>query len=93
MADIEKVIKGLECCKAIHIYLCNDCPYYDDHADDNNCKGSLCADALELLKEKEVTTDIEGGGMTWYFCCDECRTSIRQEDKYCRMCGRKIKWV
>ena len=51
MADIEKVIKGLECCKAIHIYLCNDCPYHDDDVDDNNCKESLCADALELLKE------------------------------------------
>ena len=53
MAELEKVIKGLECCKAIHIYLCNDCPYHNDDVDDNNCKESLCADALELLKEGE----------------------------------------
>ena len=53
MAELEKVIKGLECCKAIHIYLCNECPYRDDDVDDDNCKENLCADALELLKEGE----------------------------------------
>ena len=51
MSNREKVIKGLECCKAIHIYLCSGCPYYDDDLDDSNCQESLCADALELLKE------------------------------------------
>ena len=89
MADIEKVIKAFEWCRG-EKSSCDGCPYDIKNA---KCLFLLHSDALELLKEKEVTTDIEGGGMTWYFCCDECRTSIRQEDKYCRMCGRKIKWV
>ena len=56
-AQTAKVIKGLECCKAIHIYLCSGCPYYDDDLDDNNCQESLCAEALELLKEQQKLID------------------------------------
>ena len=56
MADIEKVIKGLEHCKRESEHIddnpCNGCPYYEL----KECQ-QMMADALELLKEykrKEV---------------------------------------
>lgn len=48
MADIEKVIKGLEICKNHDGSNCLECPYFVDE-----CVDDLCADALELLKEQQ----------------------------------------
>lgn len=47
MDDIEKVIKGLECCS---MDLCKDgcCPYWRE----SKCTPFLAKDALELLKEQ-----------------------------------------
>lgn len=46
MADIEKVIKGLECCSDD---TCDsDCPYKGAI----DCIESMCSDALELLKSQ-----------------------------------------
>lgn len=47
MADIQKVIKGLECCQPP--YDCHNCPYDWDHC---FMKNQLHKDALELLKEQ-----------------------------------------
>ena len=60
MADIEKVIKGLEHCKRESEHIddnpCNGCPYYEL----KECQ-QMMADALELLKEynaiKETISD------------------------------------
>ena len=50
MADIEKVIKGLECCTSENGQLnCEDCPYRKR----NNFCDNLERDALELLKEQK----------------------------------------
>lgn len=54
MADLEKVIKGLECCKQSSQYEYVDscdargCPYLNI----GDCIETLCKDALELLKEQ-----------------------------------------
>ena len=56
MADIEKVIKGLEICRhrVISQENCKECPYiYDGRAKQSNCEGVLHWDALALLKEQE----------------------------------------
>ena len=58
MANIEKVLKGLECCKSPMItgVLCNSCPYWDDNNPDEyqiSCNDNLCADAFELLKSQQ----------------------------------------
>ena len=46
-----------------------------------------------LLKEQEaVEPEVEGGGMTWYFVCGECHGAVDPKDKYCRSCGRGLKW-
>lgn len=58
MADIEKVIKGLEICghSVISQENCMECPYiYDGRSKQSNCEGVLHLDALSLLKEQEGT--------------------------------------
>lgn len=41
-----------------------------------------------------VEPDTEGDGRsTWWYVCEECRTAIEWKDKYCRECGRRIKWT
>ena len=64
MPDLEKVIKGLECCSDMDGNKCSKCPYAKE------CEeappgavfvGSahLCADALELLKAQEQRKRLE----------------------------------
>lgn len=56
MPDIEKVIRGLECC-VCYDYKCNDCPYQDDGGAEDGCYyDELKADALALLKAQEKAT-------------------------------------
>ena len=61
MPDKEKVIKGIECCKAA----CGagNCPYWNGSMIDGSCMLKLHADALALLKEaeKETKTAYERG--------------------------------
>ena len=40
-----------------------------------------------------VEAEIEGGGSTWWYVCEDCRTAIDSRDKFCRQCGRRIKWT
>ena len=50
MADIEKVIKGLEfCTSADKNHMCEDCPYFENEF----CNPDLMSDAFKLLKEQE----------------------------------------
>lgn len=51
MADLDKVIKGLECCTDIAIG-CDECPYSDDCERDEGVI-ALTRDALEMLKAQE----------------------------------------
>ena len=56
MADIEKVIKGLErCCCHIVGMGCGNCPYEIEQKEEgiDECTTVLAYDALELLKEQE----------------------------------------
>ena len=55
MADIEKVIKGLECHRIDdnHRINCTDCPYYVDDDNHIRCVNDLHDDAITLLKEQE----------------------------------------
>jgi len=53
MADIEKVVKGIECCMRVVCPINNDCPYYRTSDSKRTCREHLVADALELLKEQQ----------------------------------------
>ena len=52
MADIEKVIKGLECCTGLGCH--HGCEYKSNGYSAMTCRQRLEKDALELLKEYAV---------------------------------------
>lgn len=87
MAEIEKVIKGLEECGSAG--KCQDC-VYGKELPTLSCK-VLLNDALELLKEqKPVPPDMEGGGYNWYPVCGACHGVIGDMDSYCKHCGTPV---
>lgn len=50
-------------------------------------------DALELPKEQEAVPVIQREIMHMLFwCCGSCGVAITHGDKFCRMCGKKVKW-
>ena len=94
MADREKVINGLEA----HINnSCDDCPYYLGDKKRPICRYML-RDALELLKEQEAVeptvggiTEHDGHG-SWWYQCGKCKMPIDYGDKFCKRCGKAVKW-
>ena len=51
--------------------------------------------ALEdaLLKEQEAVPVVQREIMHMLFwCCGSCGVAITEGDKFCRMCGRPVKW-
>ena len=96
MADIEKVIKGIDIC--LQRFRCGeDCPYYN--TEKIGCMEQLREDALVLLKEQEaVEPYVTGRGETfetvetWWYACGNCHEALDVNDKYCRHCGRPVKW-
>ncbi len=50
MPDMEKVLKGLECCLSLDSP-CGDCPYYSyEYIQELDCERNLQHDAIALLK-------------------------------------------
>lgn len=98
MADLETVVKALECCTTTDeqgFPRCEECPYADS---DGTCPDidAMHRHALELLKEHEpVEAQTMGESKShgsWWFACGACGHAIDPEDNYCRECGRKVKW-
>ena len=93
MNDSEKIIKGLETCIDIvpGKYTCNECPY---EIDGNCCEIHLAKDALTMLKEKQEAVHVTQRKvmhmLVW--CCGSCGVTITDGDKFCRMCGKPVKW-
>lgn len=54
--------------------------------------------ARELLKAQEPIVPTIGrceeydGYDSWWYECGKCHTPIDPNDKYCRNCGREVKW-
>lgn len=64
MADMEKVLKGLEHCSEMNGENCSRCPYQNEslgHAP--TCTGHLAHDALKLLKEYAVIKETLSDGI------------------------------
>ena len=53
----------------------------------------LATSIEELLKEQEPAhvQKCEFANM-WLWCCGSCGVAITEGDKFCRMCGRTVKW-
>lgn len=47
---------------------------------------------VELLEQRAVKAEAEGGGSMWWEVCGECHTAIDRRDKFCRQCGKEIDW-
>lgn len=99
MPDMEKVIKGLDCCLDLirsrqFSSGCGFCPYVSAE----HCKVKMIEDAIALLKEQEPIKplitghgEFEEEGSLWYEC-GNCGTPIDPDDKFCRKCGHEVKW-
>lgn len=73
MTDVEKVIKGIECCRR---GFCFACPYNDGVDDNVDCKQILADDTLELLKrQREYEAAVE---MEQY--CEKYEPTYNSED-------------
>ena len=102
MPDREKVLEGLRHCATLGVESCNDCPY--NTPDMRGCI-RLFQSAIELLKAREyepviktnVPTNISNGfgwstcKTNWY-ACGACGKEIDTNDKFCRHCGRGVRW-
>ena len=85
MPDREKVIEGLT-------VMAND-PWLLRHADYYQI---ISRDALELLKNDPVIPKKNDAWPSMIYNCGECGAPLLQllgvKSKFCRMCGRKVKW-
>jgi hypothetical protein len=82
MKEMEKVIKGLECCSAYE-YKCGDCPYQDDGAKDDCYSDELYTDAIALLKAQEAT--INDLYTRYEVLCKKIREKYESDD-VCGLC-------
>ena len=47
--------------------------------------------AEEQLKRLiPVKREMEGGGSTWFYVCEECHGPVDSRDGFCRHCGRPL---
>ena len=95
MADMGKVLNGLERCSKHDGVECPKCPYFN-----GECTDDLMADALELLKEQEIVPYIDIDEAK----CPDCKVKLTRQEllgedvlfedfyDYCPHCGRKVKW-
>ena len=103
MANREKVIQGLEHCGFTGKRGCAGCPYSNECGDFGReaGTGSLCTDALALLKEQEPVVPENHmpdetcpacgaafiGELSYYLGHD-----YKKYYAYCPGCGRKVDW-
>lgn len=94
MANREKVFDALRNC--VTEPKCKDCPWED--CEEIGCKRvtvpiTLLLDTLNLLKEQEpVHAQKREFASMWFWCCGSCGVAITEGDKFCRNCGKKVKW-
>ena len=54
---------------------------------------SMVADAIAMLKEQEAVPVIQREiAHMLFWCCGSCGVAITDGDKFCRNCGRAVKW-
>lgn len=51
------------------------------------------AEATETVVEhfRPAEIEIEGGGSTWWYVCEECHRAVDDSDRYCKHCGKPLK--
>ena len=91
--DMEQIIEGLEKAKnVIEQWI----PIFEQYN-----SPAVIDEAIKLLKEQEAVKPINecyvhprrgeiAHMLLW--CCGSCGIPITSGDKFCRMCGKKVKW-
>lgn len=97
MTKREKVIRGLETCvQCMSSKDCDGCLYEGERTYAVSCGDVLMADALALLKEQEAVEPkiFQSEDFLWsqWYICGACEYPVDPGDKFCRKCGRPIKW-
>jgi len=68
---------------------CANCELVQDDGDLHE----MYTDVIALLKEQEAVQVIQREVMHMLvWCCGSCGVAITDGDKFCRMCGKKVKW-
>ena len=68
---------------------CADCELVQDDYELHE----MYTDVISLLKKQEAVPVIQREVMHMLFwCCGSCGVAITDGDKFCRMCGRPVKW-
>lgn len=53
----------------------------------------IAIDALEFMKEQEQAhAQKREFASMWFWVCGSCGVAITEGDKFCRNCGKKVKW-
>ena len=89
MADIEKVINGLEHC--IRDGDCRGCLYFKEILDSK----IICPcreDALTLLKKHEAVEPIKLIEDNEWTVCGFCKNHLISKWAFCPYCGKQVKW-
>ena len=68
---------------------CANCELVQDDGDLHE----MYTDVIAMLKEQEAVPVVQREVMHMLvWCCGSCGVAITKGDKFCRMCGRKVKW-
>lgn len=61
--------------------------------EDTAIRAMLFNAAIDAMAEhfKPVQAEIEGGGSSWWYVCEECHGAIDSSDSWCKHCGRPVK--
>ena len=97
MIDKNQVMFDMERCICHVPDACRDCSRYKG-VDGLRCMEELMTDALVLLKEQEAIPPVResdgdpGELASWWYVCGACRRGMDYHDKFCRWCGKRVKW-
>ena len=89
MAETKRVINDLN---VVKITLCN--PHMLLTPEMRVRIGQVITSAIDLLKEQEPIEPYvkHDNDYSWYYVCGACHEAIDYKDRFCRHCGRAVKW-
>ena len=101
MPDVDKAIKGVECCIRMTTsdVSCEElkCPYYSKHDQARLiCWIDLNRDVLNLIRKayKNEVNPKAKDKTHWYCGSCGCRLPLKNKPKFCHKCGTKVgQWI
>lgn len=101
MPDRNAILRALHC-RAQDLMIdrpaCDQCDYRLEMPNGGGCDfRRLCRDAAAVMAEQDAVEPVTESSVydpdTWFFVCGSCKKGvIDRGDKFCRWCGRGVKW-